>query len=192
MEKNSVNYEKSILSEQRFKDYFNIRSSKAQAKNSILPKDMVIRYKVKEVRKELERVRCSIEKNATKFAFYLEWKIASHMLSGIFVDQVGLDRVKTLLSESRKNKIVFMPVYKSYADTILMHVINYQQDLELGFTLGNYEDSPKAQFVDRILKQTGHFLLRRKENDKSHPEYSYINQAIMQEVINENAITTIF
>lgn len=62
----------------------------------------------------------------------------------------------------------------------------------MGFTFGNYEDSPKAWFIDRILRNTGNFLLRRQENDKRHPEYSYINQALIQEVINENAITTIF
>lgn len=127
MEKHSKDYEASILSEQRFKDYFNIKaSSKAQAASFIrAPKDMVIRYKQKAVRKELERVRCSIEKKASKFAFYLEWKIASHMISGIYVDKVGLGRVKSLLAASRKNKIVFMPIYKSYADTLLLHAINY-------------------------------------------------------------------
>ena len=54
-----------------------------------------------------------------------------------------------------------MPIYKSYADPLVLHFINYFSDLELGFTFGNYEDSPKIGFVDRLLKRIGTFLMRR-------------------------------
>lgn len=33
--------------------------------------------------------------------------------------------------------------------------------MELGFTFGNYEDSPKIGFVDRLLKRIGAILIRR-------------------------------
>ena len=33
--------------------------------------------------------------------------------------------------------------------------------MELGFTFGNYEDSPKIGFVERLLKRIGTILIRR-------------------------------
>jgi hypothetical protein len=33
--------------------------------------------------------------------------------------------------------------------------------MELGFTFGNYEDSPKVLLVEKILKSSGHILLKR-------------------------------
>ncbi len=48
-----------------------------------------------------------------------------------------------MTNNNRKIRVVFMPIYKSYADPVIMHYINYLEDIELGFTFGNYEDSPK-------------------------------------------------
>lgn len=52
-------------------------------------------------------------------------------------------------------------MYKSYSDPLIIHYIQYFQDMELGFTFGNYEDSPKIGFVDRLLKRIGTILIRR-------------------------------
>lgn len=94
-----------------------------------------------------------------------------------------------------------MPVYKSYGDPLIMHYINYYFDLELGFTFGNYEDSPKIGFVDRLLKRIGTILIRRDPQTSlsrftSNPIDSnvlnYVNHALFQEVIEANPITTLF
>ena len=58
-----------------------------------------------------------------------------------------------------------MPVYKSYGDPLIMHYVNFISDLELVFTFGNYEDSPKIAFVDRLLKRIGTFLIRRNPSN---------------------------
>ena len=112
-------------------------------------------------------------------------------MTGIYVDQPGLRRVKSMLHD-RKTRIVFMPLFKTYADALIMFLVNYVSDLELGFSFGNYEDSPKAAVVESLLKRIGYFLLRRVQNDTTHPEHSYISQALIQEVIASNPITTIF
>ena len=57
-----------------------------------------------------------------------------------------------------------MPVFKSYADPLLLFYLNYYTDLELGFTFGNYEDSPKIGFVERLLRRIGTFLIKRQSN----------------------------
>lgn len=54
-----------------------------------------------------------------------------------------------------------MPLYKSYADPIVMHQVNFNSDMELGFTFGHYEDTPKVILVEKILKSSGHLLIKR-------------------------------
>jgi len=90
-----------------------------------------------------------------------------------------MKRVKDLASD-RKTRVVFLPIYKSYGDLLIMHYLNYFSDLELGFTFGNYEDSPKIGFVDRLLKRIGTVLIRRSTGV---PEIdvdvtNYINQSL--------------
>lgn len=60
-----------------------------------------------------------------------------------------------MIQNNRKARIIYMPIYKSYGDPLIMHYIQYFNDMELGFTFGNYEDSPKIGFVDRLLKRIG-------------------------------------
>jgi glycerol-3-phosphate O-acyltransferase len=130
-------------------------------------------YNPKEIKAELVRLRAQIEKIPTQATFYMLSKITSQMLEGAHIDQKGLENVKSLLNKSRKTRIVFMPVFKSYADPLLMFYLNYYTDLEMGFTFGNYEDSPKIGFVERLLRRTGCFLIKRQED--SNYSTSYVN-----------------
>jgi len=95
--------------------------------------------------------------------FYLLSKIAAHLCTEINVDSEGMDQVKKLSKSQRRNRIVFIPMYKSFADPLILHYINYFFDLELGFSFGNYEDKPKIHFVDNLLKGIGVLLIKRKE-----------------------------
>jgi glycerol-3-phosphate O-acyltransferase len=122
------------------------------------------------------------------------------LTDGLFVDKKGIDRVKEV-TLNRNNRVVFVPVYKSYGDPLIMHYINYFFDLELGFTFGNYEDSPKIGFVDRLLKRTGTILIRRDPqtslsrsttNQLDSNVMNYVNQTLFNEVVGNNAITTLF
>ena len=78
-------------------------------------------------------------------------------------------------------------MFKSFTDILIMHFVNYQADLQLGFTFGNYEDSPKIAFVERLLKRIGCLLIKRKE-----PLLEYVNKCLLQDVIEHNMITTVF
>jgi hypothetical protein len=81
-------------------------------------------------------------------------------------------------------------MFKSFSDVLIMHYLNYFNDLELGFTFGNYEDSPKNAFVERLLKRIGCFTIKRKESHNLN--LNYVNQCLIQDVIEGNLITTIF
>lgn len=65
----------------------------------------------------------------------------SKLSEGLWVENQGINMVKQL-AQDKKTRIILFPVYKSYADPLILHFINYLKDFELGFTFGNYEDSP--------------------------------------------------
>ena len=112
------------------------------------------------ITKELARVRCQIEKRAYQFAFYIGTKVAHHLIYGLHIDTESLERVKRM-SENRKNRVIFLPLFKSFGDPILMHYINYIADMELGYSFGVQEDSPKINFIDQLLRKVGCFLIQR-------------------------------
>jgi len=61
-------------------------------------------------------------------------------------------------------------------------------DLQLGFTFGSGKDTPQA--IEGVLKRIGHLLINR--NYSKNPILQYVNQILLQEVIKNNPITTIF
>ena len=82
-----------------------------------------------------------------------------------------------------------------------MHYLNCYYDLELGFTFGNYEDSPKIGFVDRLLKRIGTILIKRDPQTSLSKKTSdpidsnvlnYVNESLLKEVVEHNSITTLF
>ena len=129
-------------------------------------------------------------------------KVVAHLVEGIHVDIKSIDNIKNMIERNRKTRIVYVPTYKSYQDPLIMHYVNYYTDQELGFTFGHYEDSPKIKFVDNFLKRIGTFLIRRSpKNSLSNSTIrsmldqdvtNYINQALFQEVLENNTITTIY
>lgn len=68
---------------------------------------------------------------------------------------------KKMTQQNRKTRIVFMPIYKSYIDSMVLHYINFFTDQELGFTFGHYEDSHKILFLDTYMKSNGNLAMRR-------------------------------
>ena len=116
-------------------------------------------------------------------------KVASHVLEGLYVNAKGVQTVKKLC-QNRKTRVVLVPMYKSFADPLLMYYIQYLNDIELGFTFGNYEDSPKIQAISTILKNMGHLLIQRKQSKDNI--FQFINQTMMEEVIEGNPVTTVF
>jgi hypothetical protein len=83
------------------------------------------------------------------------------LIDGLYIDKNGQDRIRNLCNESRKTRIILMPLYKSFGDAIVLHTANFNSDIEMGFTFGHFEDTPKVILVDKILKSSGSFLLKR-------------------------------
>jgi hypothetical protein len=86
----------------------------------------------------------------------------SHLTHSVNVDIKGVEKVRDLTSQ-RKTRVILLPMFKSYGDPLILHYVNYFMNLELGFSFGNYEDSPKISFVESIFKRIGLFLIKRKD-----------------------------
>ena len=107
------------------------------------------------------RVRCSLQLKSCQSVFFFLSKTLNHVVDGLHLNINSLNNIRTIVKDDRKAKIVFVPVYKSYLDPMIMHYIHFLYDLELGFTFGNYEDSPKMALFDMLLRRIGTFLIRR-------------------------------
>jgi len=74
-------------------------------------------------------------------------KMASHIFEGIHYNGgKQLKHVKDLC-QNRKTRVILLPLYKSYADPLVLYLISYLNNVQLGFTVGSFEDCPKINSV---------------------------------------------
>ena len=57
------------------------------------------------------------------------------------VDTSSIEAIKRMTQENSKTRVVFVPIYKSYIDALVLNYINFFTDQEFGFTFGHQEDS---------------------------------------------------
>lgn len=69
--------------------------------------------------------------------------------------------VKDLIS--RNNKVILLPLYKSYLDFFVQMFVYCTQKIKLGYTFGNFEDTPRIGMVDKWLINCGYIFSRRKQ-----------------------------
>jgi hypothetical protein len=84
-------------------------------------------------------------------------KSVTRLLDGLHIDMKGLANIKQMTERDRKTKIVFMPMFKSYSDLFILHYANYISDIEMGFSFGYYNDSPKIKMIERLTRRVGYF-----------------------------------
>ena len=102
-------------------------------------------------------------------------KIGNHLSSGIWVDLKALDRVK-MLSNDSQNRIIFVPLNRSFTDLLMFQYINYMQGVNIGYTIGSLEDTPRMIAMLKYIAYTGVILPQRtKTYDAS---ISYVNQML--------------
>jgi hypothetical protein len=93
------------------------------------------------------------------------------MIKGLYVDTVGVERVKDLVHQNKR--VVLVPLYKSFGDFYILQLINYTMGIESGFTYGNFEDYPRVgglttdtigESVARWVERAGFIFSRRNED----------------------------
>ena len=149
------------------------------------------KYDKRLVQNELTRVRSSIHLKWTQYLSYIFNKIANQLAETLNIDKPGIEKIKQLSKEDRKTRVILLPIYKSYADALIMHFLFYLYDIEPSFIFGNYEEIPKIEFILNISKQVGVLLIRRFPqnhliNDLSGADMdaiNYANQSLLDEVV---------
>jgi len=98
------------------------------------------------------------------------------------------NNLKQLLKQD--NYVILIPIYRSWADFFLLSYVQVLQGLEMTFTLGHLEDNPQITLFDAWLNSTGYIKARRSPNQGY--QSSYVNSALLKELISDNKLITIF
>ena len=96
--------------------------------------------------------------------------------------------VKGLLASGQR--VVLMPLFKSFADFFVMTYISHTQGLPPNFTFGCYEDTPRIKLFDAWLNRCGYIFSRRAQDQSLSSNYT--NSALLRELIDNNQLTTVF
>lgn len=84
-------------------------------------------------------------------------------LQGLHVDETSVAMVKGLLKDNKK--VVFVPIYKSFADPFILNFVSHHFKFDIPFQFGNYEDMPNNKsFFKKLGKLTGYIFARRSED----------------------------
>jgi hypothetical protein len=95
-------YEKGILNQERFKNFF-------FGTDTLNVENQPFNHKL--LKKELDLHRCTIEKKVAQMFFLFMSKANVNMLNGLYVDMESLNKIKEMTETDRKTKIIFMPVF---------------------------------------------------------------------------------
>ena len=99
---------------------------------------------------------------------------------GLHVDKLGIQKVKSLVTSG--NRVILMPLYKSFGDFFINQYVNYKFGLESGFTFGNFEDTPRFKGFKNGWLHTSGYIFARRNQDQSL-QSNYINSALLKEII---------
>lgn len=109
-------------------------------------------------------------------------------MQGLYVQEESLMRIKRLANSGAR--VVLVPIYKSFADFFIQAYLNNKYELDTPFTFGNMEDTPRIKLFDKWLRNTGYMIAVRSSDQ--NVQQSYVNSALLKEVIEHNSITTLF
>jgi len=137
---------------------------------------------------QLEEMTSSILLNGFRLFFWYFNKNMRVNIQGLWVDTQSVKMVKELISQN--HKVVFIPLYKSYLDFFVQMFVTCSQKIKLGFTFGNYEDTPRISVIDKWLTSCGYIFSRRKLGQSL--QSNYINSEILKNVILNNQVTTLY
>lgn len=87
-------------------------------------------------------------------------------------------------------RVVLVPAYKSFSDLLVLLYTFAAHDIEIPFTVGNFEDTPRVKLIDMLLKGVG-YITARRSRDQSMQE-GYITQAVIREILSSEKLLVVF
>ena len=108
--------------------------------------------------------------------------------NGLYLQQSGFESIKKLLQAGER--VVLLPVYKSFADWPVLLYSLFVNKIEIPFTIGNAEDIPQAPMIEKILKNVGYIKTKRSRDQSL--QWSYTNQAVIREILNKHRLLMMF
>jgi glycerol-3-phosphate O-acyltransferase len=104
------------------------------------------------------------------------------------LQQQGFDNIRKLLQQGER--VVLMPVFRSFADLPVLLYALFENKIEIPFTIGNNEDLPSAKILEKVLKKIGYVLTKRSRDQSL--QWSFINQAVIREIIDKYRFLLLF
>ena len=117
-------------------------------------------YDEERIKSELTRLQCSLVRHPIQILAYVGRRVLTHLFSGLYIDQRGIDRVKRSLQE-RLVKIIYVPLNRSIADLILHNFINIAHNIDFGFTFASVDDTPDVAIFLQYVKMAGVILAKQ-------------------------------
>lgn len=65
---------------------------------------------------------------------------------------------------SKGDHVILMPTFKSFVDQFILFYTLFNNKIQIPFTLGNLEDTPRVSFIDKILTKIGYVLTKRSRD----------------------------
>lgn len=105
---------------------------------------------------QLNQLDCRLSKKALRPMFAFFNRQFRHALEGLFVDQMGIKNIKQLLDKGER--VLLLPTYKSFTDLFFMLYILFVNKIELPFSVGTFNDTPRTKVIDQLIKQCGYII----------------------------------
>jgi hypothetical protein len=112
--------------------------------------------------KELTTLKSSIQSTKVDPMLQFFSKSLRRNIQQLFIDNVGLQRVKSLIE--RGQKVILMPYHKSFADFTVLFTAQLMEGLPAFYTFGCSEDTPRISNFDNWLSSCGY--IRCEMSDK--------------------------
>jgi len=153
-----------IMDESKFQAYLK-KVGSAEAKINARPgTSNMVRLDQESALLQLKSMDCTVNTKLLRTMMTgLSYRFANG-IEGIYVDEPKTKQLKDMLEN--KKKVILLPTYKSFIDIFILYYTLYMNKIDIPFTLGNLEDTPRSKVMDQFLQSIG-YILSRRTSDQS-------------------------
>lgn len=113
---------------------------------------------------QLHQLHCTVSTKTLRPVFGYLNKTFRSTIEGLFIHEPSMVKLKELLDKGER--VVLMPYYKSFTDLFVILYALYVNEIEIPFTFGNFEDTPRVRFIDSIVRGCG-FVFTKRSREQS-------------------------